>query len=112
MDTCYDPGVRSAGRIARPSAIVPCRVSTLATVQPLMARPATSRQCSRTGCSERASATMAYDYARSLVWIGELTRERDPHDYDLCARHAARVSVPSGWHLDDRRPPVPLRTAS
>jgi len=74
-----------------------------------------ARQCSRIGCAERAAATLAYDYARSHVWIGELAPERDPHDYDLCSRHAARVSVPHGWRLEDRRfgaGAAGLRTAS
>jgi hypothetical protein len=37
------------------------------------------------------------------VWIDDLADERDPHSYDLCERHAARLSVPNGWRLDDRR---------
>lgn len=71
------------------------------TVRPTLVRA--ERQCSRTGCSERAEVTLTYDYARSHVWLDRLSDERDPHAYDMCARHAARLSVPSGWHLDDRR---------
>jgi hypothetical protein len=37
------------------------------------------------------------------VWLDDLSGDRDPHAYDLCERHADRVSVPSGWSLDDRR---------
>jgi hypothetical protein len=47
--------------------------------------------------------SLSYQYSRSAVWLDELTPERDPHAYDLCARHAARLSVPRGWKLDDRR---------
>ncbi len=61
------------------------------------------RLCSRTGCSERATVTLTYHYGRSLVWLDHLSDERDPHAYDLCERHARRLSVPSGWSLDDRR---------
>lgn len=61
------------------------------------------RQCSRTGCSDRAEVTLTYHYGRSQVWLDDLTPERDPHAYDLCGRHAERLSVPSGWYLDDRR---------
>ncbi len=61
------------------------------------------RQCSRTGCSERAEVTLTYHYGRSQVWLDDLTAERDPHAYDLCERHGTRLSVPSGWYLDDRR---------
>lgn len=64
---------------------------------------AMARQCSRTGCAAAAAATLTYQYGRALVWIDELTAERDPHAYDLCARHAARLSVPNGWRLEDRR---------
>jgi hypothetical protein len=62
-----------------------------------------SRQCSRTGCAAVAEATLTYQYGRSLVWLDELTSERDPHAYDLCRRHAERLSVPNGWRLEDRR---------
>lgn len=61
------------------------------------------RQCTRTGCSERAENTLTYDYGQSRAWLDPLSPERDPHTYDMCARHAARLSVPSGWHLEDRR---------
>lgn len=47
--------------------------------------------------------TLTYEYARSQVWLDELRAERDPHAYDLCRRHAARLSVPQGWRLGDRR---------
>jgi hypothetical protein len=61
------------------------------------------RQCSRSGCAEPASATLTYQYGRAHVWLDDLTTERDPHSYDLCPRHTARLSVPNGWRLDDRR---------
>jgi hypothetical protein len=63
----------------------------------------TRRQCSRTACSAAAAVTLTYEYGRSQVWIDDLTAERDPHGYDLCARHAERLSVPLGWRLADRR---------
>jgi len=62
-----------------------------------------TRQCSRTGCASPAVATLTYQYGRSLVWIDDLAPERDPHSYDLCERHAARLSVPNGWSLEERR---------
>jgi hypothetical protein len=62
-----------------------------------------ARHCSRTGCAEAAVATLTYQYARSVAWLDDLTDERDPHAYDLCQRHGARVSVPNGWRLEDRR---------
>ena len=71
-------------------------------LQDLVCRPM-SRQCSRTGCAEAATVTLSYQYARSIVWLDDLSGERDPHSYDLCQRHAARLSVPNGWRLEDRR---------
>jgi Protein of unknown function (DUF3499) len=62
-----------------------------------------TRQCSRTGCASPAVATLTYQYGRSIVWIDDLAPERDPHSYDLCERHAARLSVPNGWSLEERR---------
>lgn len=47
--------------------------------------------------------TLTYQYARSAVWLDDLAPERDPHAYDLCRRHGARLSVPHGWRLEDRR---------
>lgn len=61
------------------------------------------RQCSRTGCSELATVTLTYHYGRSQVWLDDLSVDRDPHAYDMCERHAGRLSVPTGWMLDDRR---------
>ncbi len=65
----------------------------------------TARQCSRPGCAELAVGTLTYQYGRAQVWLDALTPERDPHAYDLCQDHATRLSVPLGWHLDDRRLP-------
>lgn len=64
---------------------------------------ASARQCSRTGCSEAAAVTLTYEYARAQVWLDALADERDPHAYDLCDRHAARLTAPRGWQVRDRR---------
>jgi hypothetical protein len=55
------------------------------------------------GCAEPASTTLAFEYSRGVAWLRDLDRERDPHCYDLCEQHANRVSVPSGWSLEDQR---------
>jgi hypothetical protein len=73
-----------------------------------------TRQCTRTGCSERAKVSLTYDYDQSHAWLDPLLSERDPHAYDMCERHAERLSVPYGWHLEDRRllqPSVSLVTS-
>jgi Protein of unknown function (DUF3499) len=62
-----------------------------------------TRQCSRPTCAEAGSATLTYQYAKGIVWVDELSIERDPHGYDLCERHASRISVPHGWRMEDRR---------
>jgi hypothetical protein len=62
-----------------------------------------NRHCCRPGCADAANATFSYHYAVGHAWLDDLASERDPHGYDLCARHAARVTVPHGWSLDDRR---------
>jgi uncharacterized protein DUF3499 len=61
------------------------------------------RQCSRPTCSEPAEATLSYNHGGRMAWMHELSTERDPHDYDLCSRHAGRISVPAGWRLIDER---------
>jgi hypothetical protein len=62
-----------------------------------------ARHCNRPACAAEATATLTYHYGESLVWVDDLAPERDPHGYDLCELHAARLKVPAGWRLDDRR---------
>lgn len=47
--------------------------------------------------------TLTYQYARAQVWLDHLADDRDPHAYDLCVRHATRLTAPQGWHVVDRR---------
>ena len=49
-----------------------------------------TRHCSRVGCAEPATATLAFEYGAGQAWLADLTRERDPHNYDLCEQHANR----------------------
>jgi hypothetical protein len=70
-------------------------------------RPAVSslRRCSRTACSLPGVATLTYVYADSTAVVGPLAMHAEPHCYDLCEAHAARLTVPRGWevvrHEDD-----------
>ena len=64
------------------------------------------RQCSRTGCSETAAVTLTYQYAHAQVWLDVLAPEREPHAYDMCDRHANRLTAPQGWQVRDRRQPT------
>lgn len=67
------------------------------------------RQCSRTGCRGAAAVTLTYDYADSLVAVGPLSPFADPHGYDLCAAHDARLTVPHGWQILRYAPPEDRR---
>ena len=57
------------------------------------------RRCSRTACTAEAVATLTFDYADSMAVLGPLALTREPHSYDLCARHADRTSAPRGWQV-------------
>jgi hypothetical protein len=59
----------------------------------------TGRPCSKVACSDDAVATLTYVYADSMAVLGPLSRTAEPHSYDLCAKHADRLSVPQGWHV-------------
>ncbi len=58
-----------------------------------------SRQCSKTGCSGPAVATLTYVYRDSTAVLGPLATYAEPHTYDLCARHAERLTAPRGWEV-------------
>lgn len=78
----------------------------------------TKRSCSRVTCHEPAVATLTYVYADSMAVLGPLSLKAEPHSYDLCADHAARLSVPQGWSVvrisdpeqDEQSQPEPERS--
>ncbi|MGN6598952.1 MAG: DUF3499 domain-containing protein [Actinomycetales bacterium] len=57
------------------------------------------RRCSRTACGRPAVATLTYVYADSTAVLGPLATYAEPHCYDLCAVHSARLTVPRGWEV-------------
>jgi len=57
------------------------------------------RPCSKVACVSDAVSTLTYDYADSLAVLGPLGYTLEPHSYDLCAKHAERLSVPQGWQV-------------
>jgi hypothetical protein len=71
-----------------------------------------SRTCAKPGCNTSASATLTYDYANSTAWLEHLDDEAHPMRYDLCHDHAAALTVPRGWALQDRRARYPSALAS
>jgi hypothetical protein len=58
-----------------------------------------ARLCSKVACGEDAVATLTYDYADAMAVLGPLSYRSEPHSYDLCARHAERLSAPAGWQV-------------
>ncbi|HEX8802740.1 MAG TPA: DUF3499 family protein [Acidimicrobiales bacterium] len=61
------------------------------------------RACARPGCREPAAATLTYDYQARTGWLDALAGDAHPMSYDLCDDHAGALTVPRGWHLEDRR---------
>lgn len=61
--------------------------------------PVKDRRCSRSGCNERAVATLTFVYADSTAVIGPLAAQAEPGSYDLCSAHAHSMSVPRGWEV-------------
>ena len=57
------------------------------------------RPCSKVTCNHTAVATLTYVYADSMAVLGPLSQKAEPHSYDLCAKHAERMSVPQGWQV-------------
>src|SRR6201992_3720949 len=55
-----------------------------------------SRGCSRTACKQPPVYTLTYVYRDSTAVLGPLAAYVEPHCYDLCAKHAERLTVPRG----------------
>ena len=62
-------------------------------------RVASGRPCSKVACGDDAVSTLTYVYADSMAVLGPLSQTAEPHSYDLCERHADRLSAPQGWHV-------------
>jgi hypothetical protein len=58
-----------------------------------------SRCCSRTACKQPPVYTLTYVYRDSTAVLGPLAAYVEPHCYDLCAKHAERLTVPRGWDV-------------
>jgi hypothetical protein len=67
-----------------------------------------SRCCSRTACKQLPVYTLTYVYRDSTAVLGPLSGYVDPHSWDLCEMHAARLVVPRGWDVV-RLPPDPAQ---
>lgn len=58
------------------------------------------RNCSRVSCRATATMTLTYIYAESRAVLGPIATFSEPHSYDLCERHGARLTVPNGWSVE------------
>lgn len=58
-----------------------------------------NRPCSRVACTHYATTTLTYVYADSMAVLGPLATKAEPHSYDLCDKHAERLSAPQGWQI-------------
>lgn len=58
-----------------------------------------SRHCSRTGCHRKAAMTLTYVYSESIAVLGPLATYSEPHAYDLCEIHGAKLTAPNGWQV-------------
>ena len=58
-----------------------------------------SRCCSRTACKHPPVFTLTYVYRDSTAVLGPLAAYVEPHCYDLCEKHAARLTAPRGWDV-------------
>ena len=58
-----------------------------------------SRCCSRTACKHPPVYTLTYVYRDSTAVLGPLAAYVEPHCYDLCEKHAARLIAPRGWDV-------------
>ena len=63
----------------------------------------------RPGCAGAAAVRLVFDAVAREVWLDEFTDEAPGSSLQaqyLCAHHAARLSVPIGWSVVDRRAPI------
>ena len=58
-----------------------------------------TRPCSKVTCSQQAVATLTYSHEDRTAVLGQLTLVHEPHAYDLCEKHAKRLTAPQGWQL-------------
>lgn len=57
------------------------------------------RRCSKSGCVRTAVATLSYNYGEQVATLAPLQQFREPHNYELCAEHSERLTVPRGWQV-------------
>ena len=71
---------------------------------PMPHRDTPARLCSKAACALPAFQTLTYVYADAQAVVGPLSERKEPHTYDLCEAHSARLVAPIGWHIVRYRP--------
>lgn len=67
-----------------------------------------TRTCRRNTCHRPAVASLTFRYDAAEVRLDDLVEEPHPQRWDVCAGHAATLTVPLGWTFLDGRA-VPTR---
>ena len=72
-----------------------------------------SRPCSRPNCTEQPIKSVMHVYSEKQIIVTPLTPKRDHYAQDLCSKHWANYSGPSGWTLSNKliMPPLPVTEA-
>lgn len=58
------------------------------------------RRCSKSNCTQRAVATLSYNYAEQRATLTPLQKFQEPHTYDLCQEHSEGLTIPRGWQVN------------
>jgi Protein of unknown function (DUF3499) len=57
-------------------------------------------RCCKPGCGAPTAARLTYDHGGATAWVDDPGGEGG---WSLCATHADRLRVPTGWAMIDRR---------
>jgi hypothetical protein len=58
------------------------------------------RICSKPECLYKAVATLTFNYSKKLARLGHLSVKHGLGEYDLCPKHAQRLSAPKTWRFE------------
>ena len=65
-----------------------------------MARVPDAMRCCKPGCGAPTAARLTYDHGGATAWVDDPGGEGG---WSLCATHADRLRLPTGWTMVDRR---------
>jgi hypothetical protein len=55
-------------------------------------------------------ATLTFVYPDATAVVGPLATVSEPHSWDLCVKHAGRITAPRGWELVRHAGPLPTHS--